>query len=53
MVDENNELTFVKIIDQDVELLLKTTPNLPEGSRIVNMGWSPWITMGPEKGLSN
>ncbi|KAK6503688.1 hypothetical protein TWF481_008692 [Arthrobotrys musiformis] len=52
MVDENNELTFVKIIDQDVELLLKTTPNLPEGSRIVNMRWSPWIIMSPDEGVS-
>ncbi|RVD85168.1 uncharacterized protein DFL_003499 [Arthrobotrys flagrans] len=52
MVDENNELTFVKVIDQDVELLLKTMPNLPEGSRIVNMRWSPWIRMSPEEGIA-
>ncbi|KAK6518587.1 hypothetical protein TWF506_005722 [Arthrobotrys conoides] len=52
MVDENNELTFVKIIDQDVELLLKITPKLPEGSRIVNLCWSPWIIMSPGEGIA-
>ncbi|KAK6515740.1 hypothetical protein TWF281_004330 [Arthrobotrys megalospora] len=52
MVDENNELTFVKIIDEDVEVLLKTTPNLPEDSRIVNMRWSPWIIMSLDEAIS-
>ncbi|KAF3166825.1 hypothetical protein TWF751_008593 [Orbilia oligospora] len=52
MVDENNELTFVKIIDQDVELLLKTTPQIPEGSRIVKMCWSPWVIMSSDEGIA-
>ncbi|KAK6342523.1 hypothetical protein TWF718_007926 [Orbilia javanica] len=52
MVDENNEISFIKIIDQDVKLLLKVTPDLPEGSRIVNMRWSPWVIMSPEEGIA-
>ncbi|KAK6331491.1 hypothetical protein TWF730_004573 [Orbilia blumenaviensis] len=50
MVDENNEITFIKMIDQDVEVLLKITIPLPPGSKITNMCWSPWITGDLENG---
>ncbi|EWC46109.1 hypothetical protein DRE_04683 [Drechslerella stenobrocha 248] len=52
MVDDTNELRFVKVIDDEVETLLTTRLELPEGARIVNMCWSPWFVVSPVEGVS-
>ncbi|KAK6355453.1 hypothetical protein TWF696_004550 [Orbilia brochopaga] len=52
MVDEHNELRFVKIDGDDVETLLETKFSLPEDARILGMCWSPWLIVGPAEGIS-
>ncbi|EPS44457.1 hypothetical protein H072_1574 [Dactylellina haptotyla CBS 200.50] len=52
MVNEFNELRFVKIINNDVETLLETTLNLPDDARILNMCWSPWFIISPTEAIA-
>ncbi|KAK6527793.1 hypothetical protein TWF694_004773 [Orbilia ellipsospora] len=53
MVNEHNELRFVKIIDDEVETLLETTLSLPDDDeRILNMSWSPWFVLTPVEAVA-